>query len=143
MRGNTILLGHKHSDETKEKIGKATSLLFKTEQYQKKWAEGVLNLPNKLEKFFDEITPKEVKYTGNGKFFLTLKDGKIKNPDFVIEHSRKVIELFGDYWHRNDNPQELIQQYNQIGFDCLIFWESEVLNDTQIVIDKVNNFIKS
>lgn len=142
MIGNKNLLGHKHSEETKAKIGEATRNLFKDEDYCRKWSQGMTNLPNKLETFFNEVTPKEVKYTGDGKFFLTFEDGTVKNPDFVVDHSRKVIELYGDYWHRDDNPQDLINQYAKINFDCLVIWESEIKSDLDAVLRRVDKFIK-
>lgn len=43
-------------------------------------------------------------------------------PDFVNIKKRKVIEGFGDYWHRNDNPQDKIDSFGKFGYDCLIIW---------------------
>ena len=139
MKDNKNLVGHIHSQETLSKLSIATTNLFKTEQFQKNWSKGMTNLPNKSEIYFDSITPSSVVYTGNGKFFLTFKNGVIKNPDFVVEHSRKVIEIYGDYWHKDDNPQDLIEQYNLIGFDCLVLWEHEVYEDN--VGERVISFL--
>jgi hypothetical protein len=141
MLGNTHMLGHKHSPESKAKIGMATRRLFKTEEYVSSWSKGMTSLPNKLERHFDSITPKNVKYTGDGKFFLTFKDGTVKNPDFVIEHSRKVIEVYGDYWHRNDNPEDIVKAYIEIGFDCLVVWEREIHENEELILARVKKFI--
>lgn len=141
MTGNKYLSGHKHSEETKKKLSVASKNNFKDINYIKKWQKSLHNLPNKLEQYFDVNTPSEVVYTGNGKFFLSFKNGTNKNPDFIVKDKRKVIELFGKYWHREDDPQELIQQYSEIGFECLVFWDYEVYQDTENVLRKVNKFI--
>lgn len=89
--------------------------------------------------------PKEVKYVGNRAWWRYLPNGHNKNPDFKITGQNKVIELFGDYFHRKgtpyDNPQELIDLYKQVGLDCLIFWEHEVYNSQEEVLKRVSNFI--
>jgi hypothetical protein len=64
-------------------------------------------------------------YTGSGRFFVTFKNGKRKIPDFVSHHERKVIEVYGRYWHRNDDPADIIRQYKEIDWDCLVLWEEE------------------
>lgn len=52
-----------------------------------------------------------------------------------------MIELYGDYWHDGDDPEELISQYKDIGFDCLVLWESEVKNDIEDVLLRVESFL--
>lgn len=64
-------------------------------------------------------------YTGDRKFWLTLPSGKPKNPDFTAPVLKKVVEVFGRYWHRGEDPAHLIEQYRQIGWDCLVLWEDE------------------
>ena len=53
-----------------------------------------------------------------------------------------MIEIYGDYWHRNDNPDNIIEEYKSVGLDCLVFWEHEVYKETDKVISKVKEFIK-
>jgi hypothetical protein len=65
-------------------------------------------------------------YTGNRKFWVTLKNGKHRNPDFTCSSLGKIIEVFGRYWHRNDDPAQVITQYREVGWDCLIIWDDEV-----------------
>ena len=99
---------------------------------------------SKLEKIFDSLTPDIINYVGNGKIWKTVKTktGKtIKNPDFIITGQRKFIEIWGDYWHRNDDPCILINQYAQIGYECLVFWEHEIYNNQEEVLEEVNNFV--
>lgn len=99
--------------------------------------------PNKLEKRFDEMTPKNVRFTGDGAWWRKLDDGKHHNPDFKITGQNKVVEIYGDYWHRNDNPQDLIDLYNEAGLGCLIFWEREVYKQPEQVKEKVKDFINA
>ena len=66
------------------------------------------------------------KYTGDRKFWINTSDAKYRNPDFINEHDKKIIEVFGRYWHRNDNPDEVISEYKKAGWDCLIIWDDEI-----------------
>jgi G:T-mismatch repair DNA endonuclease (very short patch repair protein) len=51
-------------------------------------------------------------------------------PDFMNKNGKKkVIELFGDFWHKNDNPDERIAHFRHFGFDCLVVWEHELKNE--------------
>lgn len=90
------------------------------------------------------------KYTGDGKFWLKFKDGTYKNPDFILQSLQSIdnnyykiaIEVFGDYWHRNDNPNDIIEKYNEIGWRCIIIWEKEINElDDYDLFDKIDRFI--
>jgi hypothetical protein len=87
----------------------------------------VLNLLN-------QIFPKEWKYTGDLSLMI---NGK--NPDFVNKNNNKIIELYGDYWHRNDNPQDRIDIFKPFGYDTLVIRECE-LKDINKVIKKIIKF---
>lgn len=96
--------------------------------------------PNKKElKLFcyaDEVCPNE--YVLNTRGEILILGGKI--PDFVnINGKKKLIELYGDFWHRNDNPQDRIDYFKQFGWDTLVIWESE-LKDREILKEKILNF---
>ena len=96
---------------------------------------------NGLERFFDNITPDNIRYVGDRKLFIRTKK-TIRNPDFIVDGQKKVIEIFGDYWHKGENPEDKIKEYGDVGYKCLVFWESEVYNKTIEVLEKVNNFLK-
>ncbi len=84
-------------------------------------------------------------FTGDGGWWRHLPLlGRNKNPDFIVpgpdpENPKKgvtrVVEAFGDFWHSRmftgrapfDHEQELIDAYKEVGIECLILWESEVL----------------
>lgn len=69
------------------------------------------------------------KYVGDRSYKIKFTDGKLKYPDFVIPSMKIAIEVFGDYWHRGENPEELIEKYVKIGWKCLVVWESELQNE--------------
>ena len=112
-----------------------------SEELQKEILDLKKSLFNGLERFFDEITPKNIKYVGDRKLWIKTKKGK-RNPDFIIEGQKIVIELYGDYWHKGENPKNKIKEYNDVGYKCLILWESEVYNETPKMMKKVKKFLK-
>jgi hypothetical protein len=82
--------------------------------------------PNNLESSIIEMLnknfPDEWKYTGNG--------GLVINrycPDFLRNHGHnQLIEIYGDYWHKGENPQDRIDLFDSFGYKTLVLWESEV-----------------
>jgi hypothetical protein len=93
--------------------------------------------------------PNEYKYTGDGSFAI---GGKI--PDFTnINGHKKVIEMFGDYFHRPDifkgkvkikwhrTEQGCKEIYEQYGFSCLVIWERELKSQTsEQMIARIREF---
>jgi hypothetical protein len=145
--------GKTHSKETREKIrAKGNKTLQRrygvsNPMFVPKFAAKALDnrrsgFPNKFEQYFDYLTTDDIYYVGNGKLWVTFSDGTHKNPDFKIKKQRKVIELFGDYWHDGDNPQELIDKYKDINFDCLVIWETELYDRKEEVLRKVEIFLQ-
>lgn len=116
--------------------------LWKNPEYQQKMAKALFLKPNKLEQFFNEITPDCVRYTGDGQFFIITKK-RTHNPDCKIKGQKKVIELFGEYWHKKEELEELIKEYAEVDWECLILWESEIYNETEKVKKQVDDFIKT
>lgn len=53
-------------------------------------------------------------------------DGFCKIPDFVDVEGRRLVEVWGDYWHRGEDPEVLIEWYRQVGWDCKVIWEREI-----------------
>lgn len=97
--------------------------------------------PNRVEIFLDNILqenfPNEWEYVGNGKLII---NGLI--PDFAnINGKKQLIELFGDYWHKDDNPEDRINKFAELGYTCLVIWESE-LKDIEKVINRTLIFSK-
>ena len=102
-----------------------------TEKNKTMWNKGVgiVLKKNKLESLFDEKTSDTVWYA-SGKFYKKCKlFNKYMTPDFVVGKSNKVIEVFGDYWHKKEEEEIRISRWNSIGFECLVVWESSLLRD--------------
>jgi len=104
--------------------------------------------PNKLEKFLDNLLQKllsnQWKYVGSGDFIV---EGTRRNPDFVHVNQKKIIELFGSWWHGEErtgvpneqHEQERINYFATEGYQTLIIWEYE-LKDVDKLIKKILKF---
>ena len=81
--------------------------------------------PNKaellLQEILEEILPGCYEYTGDGSVII---GGK--NPDFISGNN--LIELFGDYWHRGEDPSKRIAGFRKYGFRTLVIWEKELID---------------
>ena len=135
------MLGKYHSEETKKQMSCAA--IKRNRENMTYWANLHKSLhlkPNKpeaqLNKILQKLRPNEYKYVGDFSFIL---GGK--SPDFMnVNGQKKLIELYGDYWHKDDDPQERIDFFKQYGFDTLIVWEKE-LKDNKNLLVKLGNFI--
>ena len=168
MLGNTYTLGmHVHTKEEKEKRrqkmlngqatymngfprdpGKLEKLYGKTKQRMLNGGASYMNSfsrkhsrPNvpetKILNILNKEYPNEWKYVGNSEFWLGNR-----NPDFMnINGRKKLIELYGDYWHKGQNPQERIRHFKKYGFGALVIWERELKNKGRI-IEKIKDFCK-
>jgi len=119
----------KRSRETKEK--------WKDPAYVSKQMKGRGVRPNKLEERFVCLLAEEnliqFRYVGDGELII---GGKC--PDFW-NGDHKLIEVYGDYWHRGEDPKDRIYHFVKYGYNCLIIWEHELKNPEQITL-KVADF---
>jgi len=89
----------------------------------------------KLEQILNKLYPNEYKFVGHGEVVI---GGKC--PDFInVNGQKKIIELFGDYWHRGQDPQDRIDIFKPYGFDTLVIWERE-LKDIEWVKFRIRKF---
>ncbi len=137
--------GKFRSEETKQKIRETKKKQWNDPVYLEKMKQARKIKPNKPERFLEnilqELFPLEYKYVGDITFVL---GGKC--PDFMnINGQKKLIELFGTYWHdlkyfpRTESPKERIEHFHQFGFDTLIVWQEE-LNNRKLLDEKIKNF---
>jgi hypothetical protein len=71
------------------------------------------------------LFPGEYKYVGDGDFIV---GGKC--PDFLnINGQKKLIEMFGNYWHRGEDPSKRINHFLKYGYNTLIVWEKELQDE--------------
>lgn len=126
-----------------KKMAKKTSKTMKEKfldpKFCDKWFESHGVLPNKFEMKIDnilqEIFPNEWKYVGN---FDTFIGGKC--PDFLnINGQKKLIECFGDYWHKKEDEKERKDHFKKYGFDTLFIWEHELKSEKRIK-NKIEKF---
>lgn len=115
------------------------SALWKRDDFVKKQMDARYLFPNKTElllmSFLDNIFPKEWKYVGDGQVII---NGKC--PDFInVNGQKKIIELFGDYWHRGQDPKDRADIFAPFGYKTLVVWERE-LKDLDKLKNKLINF---
>lgn len=97
--------------------------------------------PNKTERKLDTllntIYSNEWKFVGDGEIII---NGKC--PDFInVNSQKKIIELFGDYWHRGQDPDDRKKIFAEFGYDTLVIWEHELKNMDMIKL-KIDDFVK-
>jgi len=125
----------------KSEVIKNLRRLTMIKNLKKRWSP----LPNKVETQLLNILnlqlPNEYKYVGKGQLIL---DGL--NPDFVnINGQKKIIELYGDYWHnlphRKITDSNRLKTYRKYGYKTLIIWQHE-LKDSNKLKRKICKFNK-
>ena len=142
-------MGKRLSDRVKEKVGlsnkgkkrseefkKRISMNWKDPEYIRKQMKARGIKPNKLEIQFEDILKgifsNEYKYVGDGQFIIA---GKC--PDFInINGKKKIIELYGEYWHRNEDPQDRVDLFKQYGYDTLIVWDYELKKERKRELER-------
>jgi hypothetical protein len=133
------LTGQKKSAEARVNYSAARKKLWKSPEYGQRMAKAWGLKPNKPEslliKLLDKLYPGQWKYTGDFSFVI---DGK--SPDFVnCNGQKKIIELFGDYWHRGENPDDRAAIFSPYGYETLVIWEHE-LKSIGSVTGKIRKF---
>ncbi len=79
-------------------------------------------------------------YVGDGKIWFRGENHSF-NPDFLSKNPKHIIELFGDYWHRNTkkDDNERLTTYRKYGYKTLVIWTSELKNTNQ-VLERIKKF---
>lgn len=127
---------------------------YKNPEYKEKWLKSIFGglglRPTKPEKVVQKILnnlfPEEWKYVGDGSILIGFK-----NPDFMnVNGQKKVIEMFGDYWHskkvtgktKKQEENQRIKHFAGYGYKTLIIWERE-LRDMKKVCNKITRFMRT
>jgi len=137
-------LGEKHTEEHKEKIRIAMIEEWKDPEIHDKRVKATMDaihlkptMPEiKLKELLDKHFPGRYNYTGDGARIVA---GLC--PDFTDMQNKRVVEMFGDYWHQGENPQDKIDRYAKSGFKCLVIWQSELKN-ISLVVNRLYSFNK-
>lgn len=94
--------------------------------------------------------------THNGEVKLTLPNGNIMQPDFIL--GNKIIEFNGDYWHRNPKiytddlvtedvksiwkvDDYRINSLRNLGYSVLVVWELDYNKNPEEVLNTCLNFL--
>ena len=170
---NNPFYGKTHTQETKDKISEKRHENVKNGwkspnkgrpmrewmpdmvQWAKNMHKGLATSPNKVESVMIKILNEHFNdfvYNGDGKVIVI--DGL--SPDFVDTYNKKIIEVFGEFYHTLDkyknifkkdmpikNSEEYrIHKFKEYGYDTLIIWDYEIntLKEEQIV-NKIKEFI--
>lgn len=125
--------------EVRVKMSVAARSNFLDPVYCAKYAKGMHMKPNRAELrllgLLDELYPGEWKYTGD--FSLVING---KSPDFVnCNGQKKIVELFGDYWHKGEDPKERAKVFKPFGYKTLVVWERE-LKDADKLTKRIRKF---
>lgn len=76
------------------------------------------------------------KFVGDWSFMLGSKC-----PDFVhVGSSKKLIEVFGDYWHKGEDIGIREDYFSKYGYEMLVIWEHEVNENPDEVLIKIQEF---
>lgn len=135
-----VNLGRPKSKKAKRKISKTIKKLWQNPEYREKQLEAIFNglelrptNPEKqLDRLLQKILPGEYKYVGDGSVLIGFK-----NPDFInINGQKKVIELFGNFWHSKQmtglkkkiHRRQRQNQFAEYGYQTCIIWEKELQN---------------
>ncbi len=83
------------------------------------------------------LYPNEWAYVGDGQLIIAGK-----NPDFAnVNGKKQLIEMYGDYFHKGEDPQKRIDIFSQYGYKCLVIWENELAKPKE-VLHKIASFTK-
>lgn len=128
----------------KQELAKISKQKWKDPEYREKMLKATFASnhikPNKAELRLFSILEKHFSgdYAINVKAEIMLLGGKI--PDFVnVNGAKSCIELFGDYWHKGQDPQDRIDYFKQFGYNTLVVWEHE-LNDEDLLVQRLTRF---
>lgn len=109
--------------------------------------------PNKLEIQVIEILKSlssDIKYVGDGTHWVL---GTGRNPDFINEDKKQIIEVYGCFWHcckkcghtnrdkRHQKDALRINKFKDLGYSVLIIWEHE-LKKLEMVTKKITGYCK-
>ncbi len=133
-------LGRQMSKETRRLIGDKARERFNDPVYKDNLMRKVFAAcrmkPNKPEQFLIALFKENnlpFKYVGDGSLII---GGKC--PDFSDGNGR-LIEHYGNYWHKGEDPQDRIDFFKGFGFNTLVIWELELSNPSG-VLARVESF---
>lgn len=136
-KAKIIKLKMNHEGTNNPRYGKHWSEEHKLNQSQKmkiKWQDKVWVLNhlkklhthkiNKTEKILEDfLKDYNYKFVGDGKFWIGYPP---RNPDFINIKEKKIIEFFGNFWHKKEDENNRIKHYKKYGWKTYIIWGSDL-----------------
>lgn len=126
-----------------EKTSAALRLKWQSREYRERWARAVFStrtiVPNKDELALGVLLDREFPGVYRFNDFAFTVYGKI--PDFVDEAGHRIIELYGEYWHREhgQTAAERIRLFVSCGYRTLVVWDYE-LQDEPTLVARLRSF---
>jgi len=120
--------------------------LWKTPDYVQAFFDSIAasnSFPESVdEKILDlrlqNLVPGVWQYNGDGKVGVVV--GR-KLPDFVrVDRRYQIIELFGPWSHSALDELGLLDYYRELGYGCLILWDTDVYGEETNLLTKVREF---
>lgn len=126
QRMSKTRMGHPVSSEARFKMSTARKQLWKNPSYAEKAIRSFQMRPTAPElKVIEAIKVGNLPFVYNGNRGEFIISGKC--PDFVnINGDKALIEVFGDYWHKEEDESKRKEVFIQYGFKTLILWESHI-----------------
>lgn len=102
----------------------------RSKQAKERWAKGNWRNSTRNSKIEYQIAPILAKegYVHNTDAALVIASTKkARIPDFYDESTKRVVEIWGTYWHKDEKPETLVRWYKNQGWSCSVIWEDEAL----------------
>ena len=140
---NNPMFGKQQTIASIEKNRQSNKRNWESPEYQDKWAKANLYPHVKQNKPEHEIEDylkySGVEFVGDGRFWIGYPP---RNPDFIHRKNRKIVEFFGNYWHKPKDELDRVNHYKKYGWDCLVIWESIYNNDKELMIARIKEFVQ-
>lgn len=146
LGANNHNYGRPMPEETRQKMIASKKAFFEkmTGEKRSAWMKHWHNWqkrPTSIEQWLidaaeDRLLP--LRYVGNGKYWVAGL-----NPDFVsTDGSNRIVEMFGDYWHKGQNENHRIARFKEVGYECLVVWEKELRKNPIHALERVLTFLQ-
>lgn len=126
-----------------EKNRQAQLRNWKDPEYQDKWARANTypHVKQNKPELELEVSLKNVgiEFVGDGKFWIGYPP---RNPDFIHRKNKKIVEFFGNYWHRLEDELNRIRHYGKYGWGCFVLWENDYNVNKELMVTTIKEFIK-
>lgn len=123
------LIARNRSVEQREKVRQDDFRRWADPEYRKKvFRRHEMSAPEQRFVIFLQKHALSFRFVGDGALWL----GR-RNPDFVHVSKSLLIEIWGDYYHKGQKPEDRAAYFEQFGYHTLVIWASELPNEAAIL----------